>query len=98
MTQSTSFYTKLLTQYKEQKCQQYGIKHIGIFGSVARGEQHDGSDVDVVVELEEPDVFILVHIKEELERLFGTSVDIVRLRKRMNPVLKKNITKDCIYA
>lgn len=98
MIQSTSYYTNLLTQYKEQACSKYGIKRIGIFGSVARGEQHEGSDVDVCVELNVPDVFSMVHIREELETLFGTPVDIVRLRDRMNPVLKKNIERDGIYA
>ncbi len=98
MIQSTSYYTNLLTQYKEQASSKYGIKRIGIFGSVARGEQHEGSDVDVCVELNVPDVFSMVHIREELESLFGTPVDIVRLRDRMNPVLKKNIERDGIYA
>lgn len=98
MIQSTSYYTNLLTQYKEQASSKYGIKRIGIFGSVARGKQHEGSDVDVCVELNVPDVFSMVHIREELETLFGTPVDIVRLRDRMNPVLKKNIERDGIYA
>lgn len=98
MIQSTSYYTNLLTQYKEQASSKYGIKRIGIFGSVARGEQHEGSDVDVCVELNVPDIFSMVHIREELESLFGTPVDIVRLRDRMNPVLKKNIERDGIYA
>lgn len=98
MIRHTSFYTNLLTQYKERTSSKYGIKRIGIFGSVARGEQHEGSDVDVCVELKEPDVFVMVHIKEELEELFGVSVDLVRIRERMNPVLKKNIARDSIYA
>ena len=98
MIQSTVYYTNLLAQYKQASSSKYGIKRIGIFGSVARGEQHEGSDVDICVELAEPDVFALVHIKEELEELFGTSVDIVRMRDRMNPILRKNIDKEGIYA
>lgn len=95
---STLFYTTLLKEYKDVNSAKYGIKRIGIFGSVARGTHHEDSDVDVCVELDSPDLYTLVHIKEDLEGLFGTSVDVVRLRERMNPILKKNITKDGIYA
>ena len=71
---------------------------IGIFGSVARNEQTEDSDVDVCVEMKKPDLFTMVHIKEELQELFGKPVDIVRLRKNMNPMLLKQIKRDGIYA
>jgi predicted nucleotidyltransferase len=40
----------------------------------------------------------MVHIKEELQELFGKPVDIVRLRNNMNPMLLKQIKRDGIYA
>ena len=46
----------------------YGISRMGIFGSVARGEQHDGSDVDICVEIDRPSIFTLVHIKEVIRK------------------------------
>ena len=76
----------------------YGISRIGIFGSVARGEQQEGSDVDVYVELSSPDLFSLVHIKDELQQLFGCPVDVVRLRDNMNELLKRSIIEEGIYA
>lgn len=76
----------------------YGIVRIGIFGSVARGEQNKDSDVDVCVELKMPSMFYLVHIKEDLQLLFGCAVDIVRLRDDMDEVLKRNIMEEGIYA
>lgn len=98
MVQSKEHYISLLLQYKMENGEKYGIKRIGIFGSVARGEQKEGSDVDVCVELERPDLFYLVHIKEDLCNLFETPVDVVRLRERMNPILQRNIARDGIYA
>ena len=66
---STIEYLSLLRKYMRENAVKYGISRMGIFGSVARGEQHDGSDVDICVEIDRPSIFTLVHIKEELEKL-----------------------------
>ncbi len=56
-----------------------GVRRIGVFGSFARSEAHDESDVDVYVELEDEkrtyDNFFALH--ELLEKLLGRSVDLV---------------------
>ena len=88
----------ILAQYKEKKRDEYAIEKIGIFGSVARGEATDTSDVDICITTKRPDLFMLVHIQEELQNLFHKSVDIVRIRERMNPYLKKRIEKEAIYV
>ena len=49
------------------------------------------ADVDICVELKRPNLFTLVHIKEELQELFGRPVDIVRLRLDMDSVPHNNI-------
>ena len=95
---TTKEYLQLLQAYKLQSAIRYGISRIGIFGSVARGEQQEGSDVDVYVELSSPDLFSLVHIKDELQQLFGCPVDVVRLRDNMNELLKRSIIEEGIYA
>ena len=91
-------YMAILRKYQTSKSEFYGIIRIGIFGSVARNEQTEDSDVDVCVEMKKPDLFAVVHIKEDLQELFGKSVDIVRLRKNMNPMLLSRIQRDGIYA
>lgn len=91
-------YMAILRKYLASKSEIYGIIKIGIFGSVARNEQTEDSDVDICVEMKKPDMFTMVHIKEELQDLFGKSVDIVRLRKNMNPMLLSRIQRDGIYA
>jgi predicted nucleotidyltransferase len=74
------------------------VIRIGVFGSAARDNLRPDSDIDVVVELEHPDLLLLVGIKQELEELFGRNVDIVRYRERMNPLLKKRIDQEAMYA
>ena len=72
----------------------YGIKSLRLFGSVARGEDHEGSDVDVFVDTETPNPFLLMDAKEFLERLVGRSVDIIRNHKNLNPRLRSRIERD----
>ena len=95
---TTNDYITILRKYLSTKADAYGITKIGIFGSVARNEQTEDSDVDVCVEMKKPELFTMVHIKEELQELFGKPVDIVRLRNNMNPMLLKQIKRDGIYA
>ena len=80
------------------KKDEFGIIRIGVFGSVARDEITESSDVDVVVELGRPDLFTLIGIKQELEELLHCHVDIVRYRAKMNAYLKKQIEQEAIYV
>lgn len=95
---TTQEYIQLLKEYKQKRGILYGISRIGIFGSVARGEQTEGSDVDVCVDLTVPSIFSLVHIKEELCQLFGCEVDVVRIRQNMDALLKRDIMEEGIYV
>lgn len=89
---------QILNGYKRENCKKYGINSIGIFGSYSTGLATDESDIDVVIETQQPNLFTLVHIKEELEALFNKPVDIVRNRKNMNPYLKKRVDRDAQYV
>lgn len=96
---STSDYIRLLKQFKENKAASYGIQKIGLFGSVARGEQQEGSDVDVCFEGNAIGLFKLSALKSELEELFGTTVDLLRMRKQLDgTILKDSVMKDLIYV
>ena len=75
----------------------YGIKSLGIFGSFARNQQDEASDLDVFVSLQESDFFTLEKIKEELEQLTNFKIDIVNYRESLRDSFKKNILKDAIY-
>ena len=87
-----------LKKYKEQNSFKYGINALGIFGSVARGQEKPDSDIDIFVKTETPNPFLVVHIKEDLEKLFLTHVDIVRIRENMSTYLKNRIDQEGIYV
>ena len=87
-----------LRKYKPVLEKKYGIVRLGIFGSVARGDIKNSSDIDIVVEIKNTDPFILLDIKEELSKLLGCKVDLIRLRKNINKILKKRIEKEVIYV
>ena len=89
---------EILRQYKAENEKKYSILTIGIFGSACRDSLHDKSDIDVVVELENPDLFNLIGIKQDLEERFHCSVDVVRYREKMNSFLKRRIDQEAVYA
>ena len=95
---TTNEYLQLLREYKSLKAVQYGISRIGIFGSVARGEQTEDSDVDVCVDLKIPSLFNLVHNKEDLQQLFGKTVDVIRIRPEMDDLMKRDIMMEGLYV
>jgi hypothetical protein len=65
---------------------------------VARGDIHNDSDIDIYVTTKTPDPFALVHIRDDMKRGLNRHVDIVRLRERMNPFLKRRIEKEGVYV
>ena len=93
--------TQLLMELKKFKAlheQEYGIELLGIFGSYARGEARQGSDVDVVVRLAKQDLFNIIGIKQDLEETLHLSVDVVSYRPSMDFFLKKCIDRDAVYV
>ena len=96
---STSEYIQLLKQFKDSKASFYGIRKIGLFGSVARGEHKEGRDVDVCFEGKAMGLFTMARLKGELEVLFGDTVDLLRMRKQLDgSALKESVMRDIIYA
>jgi len=88
----------VLRKRKQEFRSAYGVTAIGVFGSLARGKETPESDVDVVVKMKKPDLFFMVHIKEELENDYKTKVDIVHYRDKMNAFLKKRIDQEAVYV
>lgn len=77
----------------------YGVKKIGIFGSFARGEGKKGSDIDILIELEDGyETFDnYMDLKYFLEDLFGRKVDLVTFES-LRPQLKDDILQEVVYA
>jgi uncharacterized protein len=87
-----------LKDFKVRYADKYGIVSLGVFGSVARGEIRDDSDVDIYVTTKTPDPFALIHFRGLIERELCCHVDLIRLRDKMNPFLKKRIEQEGIYV
>jgi predicted nucleotidyltransferase len=67
-----------LRSHKATLRQTYGLSRIGVFGSFVRGEQHPGSDVDLLVELERPmGLFRFQQLERDLAQLLEAQVDLV---------------------
>ena len=91
-------YIAIIRQNSSKITKDFGIKTLRIFGSVSRNEQTEQSDLDICVETETPNPFLLADLKEFLKGLFKCSVDVVRIHKNMNPFFKSRIERDGIYV
>ena len=80
---------------------EFGVKRIGIFGSVARREEGPESDIDIVVEFDRPIGLRFVDFVEYIENLFGKKVDVLTKQGMKNIRVKgvsSTIEKDIIYV
>jgi len=91
-------YMNILQRFKREYGDKYGIVRIGLFGSVARDEHTEESDIDVLVEAPVLDLFSMVGIRRQLEEMMGISVDVVRKTEYMRPRFKARIEKEVIYV
>jgi uncharacterized protein len=77
---------------------EYGVKSLAVFGSMARGDDHEGSDVDVLVTFEAPTTFRgFMGLKLDLEELFGRPVDL-GTPDTLRPELRSSVEKDLIHV
>jgi len=90
---------ELLRNHEDAIKANYHVSKIGIFGSFARGEAKDSSDVDVLVEFEKGyktfDNFM--ELKFYLENIFARKIDLVTV-EALRPQLKDDILKEVSYA
>jgi uncharacterized protein len=75
----------------------FGVRRLGIFGSYARNEQTEASDMDFLVEFEKKTFNNYMDLKFFLEELFGCRVDLV-ISDAVKPRLRKPIFEETIYA
>lgn len=94
---SKNEYIRLLQSSSDMLRERFGVRSLRLFGSVARDEQNEGSDVDICVEMV-PKLYLFVELGQFLENLLGCSVDVVRIHRNMNTYLKKEIEKNGIYV
>jgi predicted nucleotidyltransferase len=88
---------RILLEHKEEIRQKYGIIILGVFGSYARGEQKETSDIDIIVELDRPVGLDFYEFWEYIENLFGTKVDVLTLSAlKQKTLLWENVKEDIL--
>ena len=87
-----------LSAFKREFGRQYGITKLWIFGSVARQENTEDSDIDIVVEVEKPTLSLMYELREMLKSIFKCEVDLVRFRSTLRPLFRSNILNDVVYV
>lgn len=89
---------RILAEHKDQWVAEYGLIKIGVFGSVARDEAEASSDVDVVVEMQHPDIFRLAYLRTDLIQVLGTDIDLIQDHDFLRPRFKAQLQKEAIYV
>lgn len=77
--------------------EKFNVEKIGIFGSYARGEEAEGSDIDILVEFSKPIGWEFIDLKEYLEIILGREVDLVTTGA-LKPQIKEQILKEVVYS
>ena len=88
---------EILRANKRYLSKRYGVKELGIFGSYLHGEQKNRSDLDILVEFEEPvGLFDFIRLENELTRLTGIKVDLV-MKTALKPRIKDRVIREALY-
>lgn len=85
-----------LAQHKEELCDTYKVKEIGVFGSVVRGEGTETSDIDILADFEDgADLLNLVGLALFLEEKLGRKVDVVS-RRTLRSEIRDSVMQEVI--
>ena len=86
-----------LLEENSDRIKSFGVREIGVFGSVARDEQTEKSDVDILVELDKKTFDAYMGLLFFLEDLFERKVDLA-MKDAIKPIIKDVILSETIYA
>ena len=92
---TTEYYVDALHRQMKLLQTDFDVRSLSIFGSVARRQQVDGSDIDVCVDMP-VNPFRRLKLKEHLEQTLGCKVDVIRMHPNMNKLLSRQIETDGI--
>ena len=88
---------QMLAQQKPWLLATYQITRLGIFGSYARGDQRDESDIDILVEYDNaPSLYRLIELRDYLSELFAIKVDVVT-RNGLKERIRAKVLSEVIY-
>ena len=95
MQRTRQQYIDTLRSHAAELKSQFGISSMSLFGSVARNEHHEGSDVDLFVTMP-PKFYNHIAAAQYLEELLGCSVDLVQDHANLRPFFRAQIERDGI--
>ena len=89
---------QLLSQSKPQLQECYRVTQVGVFGSYARGEQTENSDVDVLIDyIQAPTLVHLVELRDFLQGLLNMKVDVVT-KNGLKPRIRERVLSEVVYV
>jgi len=90
---------EILSKHKDELREKYGVSRIGIFGSYARAENTEISDVDILVEFERPIGLEFIELADYLEKILEVRVDLLTYNAiKQKPKLWESVQKDLNYV
>lgn len=87
----------VLKKHEIEIKEKFHVKRIGLFGSYARHEENEESDIDILVEFGEPTLHNFMGLIDYLEKLFGRKVDLVT-QKSLSPYLRPIVEKEVVWC
>ncbi|MEQ9715272.1 MAG: nucleotidyltransferase family protein [Candidatus Asgardarchaeum sp.] len=89
---------KILREHKEELKKKFKVRELEIFGSYARDEATEKSDIDILMEFEEvPDLFNFIRLERHLEELLGIKVDL-QTKESISPYIRKYVEREIIVV
>jgi uncharacterized protein len=88
---------QVLRDHKPELQRKYPISRLGVFGSYARGEATEKSDIDIAVEITGPMGLSFVAMADEIEELFGIKTDVIP-KRAIKPQYLPFVEKDIVYV
>ena len=88
-------YLDIIKAHQPELQERFGITSMRLFGSVARSEHHEGSDIDLFVTMP-PKMFNHILAAQFLEELLGCGVDLIQDHKNIRPFFREQIEHDGI--
>jgi predicted nucleotidyltransferase len=88
-----------LQTHKDELAQRFGVVSVGLFGSYARGEAREDSDIDIAIELapERKSLANFLGVRRYLEQQFGKGIDL-GIESTLKPVARETIAREIIHV
>ncbi|MEM3407759.1 MAG: nucleotidyltransferase family protein [Nitrososphaerota archaeon] len=88
---------EIIRKHRKELEEKFKVKSIAIFGSYARNEQKETSDVDILVEFSEPVGLLFFHLADYLEEILEVKVDLLT-PDGIKPSRRKYIMENLVYV